>query len=161
MARARDGLGTGALDIAVPPEVWMLLGISSAALVGSPLLASNKMKKEPIIDPNDPSPKKEREGMGILSVKSDAKYASFSDLFKGEEIKNWNDVDLAKLQMFFFTIIVAIVYCIELYQMITYGDLSENLSLPTIDEGMLTLMGISNTAYLGHKGIDQTPAKPK
>ncbi len=63
--------------------------------------------------------------------------------------------------MFFFTFIVAIIYCVEVYQMVAFGDLSENISLPAIDEGMVTLMGISNTAYLGHKGIDQTPAVPK
>jgi hypothetical protein len=157
MARASDGLGTGALDIAVPPQIWMLMGINSAALVGSPLLASNKIKKKPIGTLQG----KERADMGILSVKLDAEDAAFGDLFKGDEIKNWDDVDLARLQMFFFTLIVAIIYCIEVYQMIAFSDLSENISLPAIDEGMVTLMGISNTAYLGGKAIDQTPAERK
>ncbi|WP_455210144.1 hypothetical protein [Kaarinaea lacus] len=157
MARASDGTGTSALDIAVPPQIWMLMGISSAALVGSPLLASNKVKKRPI----GTLQSRERADMGILSVKLGPEDASFGDLFKGEEIKNWDDVDLARLQMFFFTIIVAIIYCIEVYQIVAFGDLSENIALPAVDEGMVTLTGISNTAYLGSKAIDQTPAERK
>ena len=157
MNRAGGGLGTGALEITIPPNIWMLLGISSAALVGSPLMTSNKSKEVPtgILAGT------ERADMGILSVYENVQEASFTDLFKGEEIKNWNYVDVAKLQMFLFTVIVAIVYCIQLYQIIAHGDLSTKIEFPSIDEGMLTLMGISNAAYLGHKGIDQTPSKPK
>ena len=161
LIRARDGFSVDALNIEVPQQMFILIGISSAALVGSPLLASNKMKKAPTTDPDDPSPKKERENMGILSVNDNVAKACFTDLFKGEEIKNWNQVDLAKLQMFFFTLIVAIVYCVQLYQLISNDVSSGQVSLPKIDEGMLTLMGVSNTAYLGHKGIDQTPATLK
>lgn len=161
MIRARDGYAANALDIQVPVEIWILLGISSSALVGSPMMASNKMKKAPTIDPNDPSPREERENMGILSVNDNVNKASFVDLFKGEEIKNWNYVDLAKLQMFFFTFIVAIIYCVQLYQLIDQCDMLEEVILPPIDSGMLTLMGISNAAYLGHKGIDQTPSTIK
>jgi len=153
--RARD-CGVTALDVAVPAEVWMLMGISSAALVGSPLLASNKTKKVPA-DTN----LKEREEMGILSVKDNDSKASFTDLFKGVEVKNWDYVDMPRLQMFFFTSIVAIAYCVEVYKIVSTGDLSNDISLPTIDQGMVTLMGISNAAYLGGKSIDQTPAKAK
>jgi len=157
LIRARNGMGTGALNIQVPSEVWILIGINSAALVGSPLITSNKAKKAPI----GHLQKAEREGMGILSVFDNVQKASFRDLFKGEEIKNWDCVDMGKLQMLFFTFVVAVVYCIALYEMISTGDLSQDVTLPKIDQGMLTLMGISNTAYLGHKGIDQTPSQPK
>ncbi len=74
---------------------------------------------------------------------------------------NWNFIDMPRLQMFFFTIIVAIVYCVETYRIITEGDMTTSVALPSVDEGLLTLMGISNAAYLGGKAVDQTPAKIK
>ena len=132
------------------------MGINSAALVGSPLIASNKTKKTPA-----DSSLKERDKMGILSVKEHDSQASFTDLFKGDEVKSWDYIDMPRLQMFFFTIIVAIIYCVDIYRIVSEGNLAKSISLPPIDEGMVTLMGISNAAYLGGKSIDQTPAKPK
>lgn len=156
LLRARAGQGVGALDITVPAQIWALMGINSAALVGSPLIATNKTKKVAV----DAS-LKERDKMGILSVKAHDDMASFTDLFRGDEVKSWDYIDMPRLQMFFFTIIVAIVYCVDIYRLVSEGNLSKSISLPAINEGMVTLMGISNAAYLGGKSIDQTPAKSK
>lgn len=154
--RARHNEAADALNVSIPKEMWMLIGINSAALVGSPMLSSNKTKKK-AIDSN----LSERDEMGILSVKRDEHEASFTDLFRGDEVKNWNFIDMPRLQMFFFTIIVAIVYCVDIYRIITEGDMSTTVALPSIDQGLLTLMGISNAAYLGGKAVDQTPATQK
>jgi len=156
LIRARSGQGVDAMEVTVPTELWMLMGINSASLVGSPMLSSNKTKKRPIN-----TNLSEINDMGILSVKKDENDASITDLFRGDEVNNWNYVDMPRLQMFFFTIVVAIVYCVEVYQIVNGENVSSTVALPTIDEGMITLMGISNAAYLGGKAVDQTPATQK
>jgi len=80
-------------------------------------------------------------------------------MFQGDELANAQLVDVAKLQLFFFTIIVAIAYGTQLYQLIAYGDLDlPGIRLPVLQDGLLALMGVSHAGYLGAKGIDQTPA---
>jgi hypothetical protein len=60
--------------------------------------------------------------------------------------------------MLFFTVIVAIAYGTQLFQLIAYGDLSAgDAHLPALQDGLLALMGVSHAGYLGSKTVDQTP----
>jgi hypothetical protein len=61
--------------------------------------------------------------------------------------------------MFFFTVIVASVYAVQLYQLIANNVLTDDVSLPSVNQGLLALLGVSNIGYLGSKGITQTPTK--
>jgi hypothetical protein len=170
--RVKNGDVVDPLVIGVDWQVWALLGISTTSLVGTPLLNSNKKAKEPSkgVDKvsataaaaetlKEPQAEIERNRTGVMYGNPDIKDARLSDMFEGEEIANASLIDVGKLQMFFFTVIVAGVYAVQLYQLIANNDLTDDVSLPTINQGLLALLGISNAGYLGSKGITQTPTK--
>jgi hypothetical protein len=131
------------LDITVPTQVWVLMGISTTSLIGSPLLNSNKMAQ------------------GKIDTRQDLEQATVADLFRGEEKSNHDVLDLAKVQMFFFTLVLVLVYAVLL------GSLFLNITgplkaLPDIDPSMTTLLGISHAGYLANKAIPhpEAPAQP-
>jgi|SRR5687767_3219324 len=155
--------------LAVPMDwhLWALMGISAASLVGSPLLLSNKTSKkahptavrkaakETGEDENDV----EDNRQGLLYVNPDLESASFKDLFQGDEIKNTSRIDLPKLQMFFFTVVIAIGYSMDLFAKLSGPVIIEQF--PPFSEGVLALLGISHAGYLSAKGIDHTEQAPE
>lgn len=166
IARIKQGDVANPLAVQIDWQLWTLLGISTASLVGSPLVASAKKQKKPdkkaIVAagrPYDEDAKAvEASRVGVLYPNRDAKDARLTDMFEGEELANSSLVDLAKVQMFLFTIVVALSYSAELLHMIAVDDLAvDNMSLPAIHEGLLALMGISQAGYLGSKSVTQTP----
>jgi hypothetical protein len=167
LERIHSGAAAQPLAIGIDWQIWALLGISTASFVGTPLLNSNKKGEEP--DRKDELVTKaatrfqehpddvERNRQGILYGNSSVAFARFTDMFQGDELANAQLVDVAKLQLFFFTIIVAIAYGTQLFQLIAYGDLDlPGIRLPLLQDGLLALMGVSHAGYLGAKGVDQT-----
>ncbi|MEX0676950.1 MAG: hypothetical protein WD063_07735 [Pirellulales bacterium] len=123
------------LNISVPSQLWIVMGISTASLVTAPAL----LRAKPA-------------GMVVKRVEPTA--AEWSDLFKGEETGNAANVDFAKLQMFFFTFVLILGYGAA----VAASFRAEGLitSLPRVDEGMYVLLGISNTGYLASKAVTHT-----
>ena len=139
---ALSNIGRGSptpLAITVPTQVWLLLGISTTSLVGSPLLKSNKMRE------------------GKIKVREDLHEAEVADLFRGEETTNCNTLDLARVQMFFFTLVLVLAYAVLLGSLFahTTGAIA---GLPDIDPSMTTLLGISHAGYLANKAIPHPEA---
>lgn len=96
---------------------------------------------------------------GTLYANASMDQASFSDMFEGDEVGNAAYIDLAKVQMFFFTIIAGLSYIFLL--------LSETLpnltmapemvkALPVLSAGMIALLGISHAGHLAGKTTDRT-----
>jgi hypothetical protein len=172
MQRVKSGDVVDPLIIGVDWQVWVLLGISTTSLVGTPLLNNNKKAKEPRQGPDstaataraaetlkEPEAAIDKNRSGVLYGNSEIKDARLSDMFEGEEIANASFIDVGKLQMFFFTVIVASIYAVQLYRLIAENVLTDDVSLPTVNQGLLALLGVSNAGYLGSKGITQTPTK--
>ncbi|MDH4186083.1 MAG: hypothetical protein OEV08_03715 [Nitrospira sp.] len=168
IARVKAGDVANPLAVAIDWKVWTLLGISTTSLVGSPLIMGNKKRKEPAdkaktfkVAKNaygEDSAAVEANRSGILYGNKDVSEARFTDMFEGDELANAPLIDVAKVQMFFFTILVAIAYGAELLHVIMVDDLTgDNMSLPVIHEGVLALMGISHAGYLGGKSVTSTP----
>jgi hypothetical protein len=159
------------LSIGIDWQIWTLLGISTTSFVGTPLLYGNKMSEEP----KDPAKIESQTASqladvsaqqvadnrrGILYANPRINDARFTDMFQGDELVNTHLVDVAKLQLFFFTIAIAIAYGTQLYQLIAYGDLRQSdIKLPELQNGLLALMGVSHAGYLGSKSIDKTPTE--
>ena len=157
------------LSIALNPTLWELLGISTASLVGSPLIKNNK-KSEPtnmgaavrtksLLSRQGASPSGV-EAEGQIVVNNDTKDASFTDMFKGEEVGNAAFLDLGKVQMFYFTLITWFVYATALGQMFersTQPGAPKIAGFPDLDTGMVALLGISHAAYLANKAVPHTP----
>jgi hypothetical protein len=71
-------------------------------------------------------------------------------MFTGDEIGNGPFLDMGKVQLFFFTIFVALAYVMALGDLFstTTGAVDE---FPALSESILFLLGISHAGYLGYK----------
>lgn len=162
---ALGNLATGeasALEVAIPAEIWLVMGISATSLVASPLIRSDKKKK-------DPEPQEARRTLralaaqpasaasppvtnqGLVLVNGRPEDASLSDLFRGEETGNGALLDLGKVQLFFFTVLIVLVYAAALGRLFMAGGAIH--SFPALDDSTIALLGISHTAYLTNKAI--------
>jgi hypothetical protein len=94
---------------------------------------------------------------GILYKNPTASDASFADMFEGNEIGNAAHVDLSKVQMFFFTVVIAVAYVVALWDAMSTGAIyGASFAFPAVSSGMVGLLGISNAGYLAAKGVDHT-----
>lgn len=173
LIRIKSGDVADPLLIGVDWHVWALLGISTTSFVGTPLLNGTKKQEEPRPTPpqtqsviektaaafGEQQVEVDNNRQGILYGNSSIADARFTDLFEGDELSNTRFIDLGKLQLFFFTVMIAITYGVQLYQLIAHDTLTDDVSLPTLSDGLLALMGVSHAGYLGSKAIDHTPTQ--
>lgn len=164
-----------ALDIAIPEELWLAMGISTASLAGSALIQENKRGKKLKLQP----PVQDREGMqgvqlseetgtfGILIMKAKA---SLLDLITGEEVGNQGRIDISRLQNLFFTFILVGMYMGSLGTLfrnaVTLAEagakIADNFPItefPAISSTFVTLLAISHAGYLTIKAIDKQPSE--
>ncbi|MDO8674149.1 MAG: hypothetical protein Q7O66_22280 [Dehalococcoidia bacterium] len=90
---------------------------------------------------------------GQIVVNQSPDMASWSDLFRGEETRNTAGLDLAKVQMFFFTMILAIAYAVALGAVFKTANAGQITAFPPLSPAMVSLLGISNAGYLVNKSI--------
>ncbi len=149
------------LAIAIPTGLWVLMGISTTSLIGSPLVLSNKKNR----GADDDQTKRTLDLlaaqnvninnisiMGQVIVNNSPQMARWADLFSGEETGNAAQFDLGKIQLFYFTIILVLVYAVAL-AILFIGPVHVIGTFPDIDTSILTLLGISHAAYLTNKTI--------
>jgi len=150
-----------ALAISIPGDLWILMGISTTSLVGSPLLKSNKTRSTPdhaqeqrtralLVSQGVDDHKVKTEG--LIVVNAEPRDANWSDLFKGEESGNAGLLDVAKIQLFYFTVIVVIAYAAALGHMFWTNAVPFE-AFPDLSSGMIALLGISHGGYLTNKAI--------
>lgn len=145
-ALANIGRGAGSpLSVDIPSELWLAMGISTASLVAAPAALAYKER---------------RYSAELQSWPSEAD-SRFSDLFRGEEVGDRDHLDLGKVQMFLFTVVLVLAYGLAVAEMFddTTGAFT---SLPAIDDGVVTLLAISHAGYLTRKALPITvPAENK
>ena len=90
--------------------------------------------------------------MGQVIVNSSPQNARWADLFSGEETGNAAQFDLGKMQLFYFTMILVLVYAVALGILFT-GPVRVIGTFPDMDTSILALLGISHAAYLTNKAI--------
>ncbi len=139
-----------ATDVAIDPTLWALMGISTASLVGSPMLLANRKYSLQL--------KQQEQGRGLavdpIHSNPTIADAGFADMFRGEENANAARLDLAKIQMFFFTIILALAYVSQLSTM--FESVTQQITaLPAFDQGAVALLAISHSGYLASKAVDK------
>ena len=121
-----------ALAVNVPVELWALMGISTTSFLGSPVAMS--VKRDQV-------------------TSNDTRYAArWSDMFMGEELANQGQLDVAKVQLFYFTIILAVAYIGALAFMFIKSSATIN-TFPSLNDGLVTLLGISHAGYLINKTV--------
>ncbi len=128
------------LAITIPPQIWALMGISVASFIGSPIVKSAKRAD------------------GRLAENAAPEEARSTDIFKAEEVGAEHTVDLGKVQMFLFSLIVFVAYGAALGTLLVdnAGRNAVVEQFPSVSEGMLALLGLSHTGYLAAKAVPQT-----
>jgi hypothetical protein len=143
------------LAIAIPQELLWVLGITATALVGTPLIHKVKADAPPSADGPAVAAPTLPEGktmLGRLVVNTTSAGANWTDMFMGEEGPTADRIDLGKVQMFYFTVIAALVYALSVFQTLG-GSVSTVHSLPAVSGGLAALLGLSNGAYLLNKVV--------
>ncbi len=157
------------LSIAIPGSLWILMGISTTSLVGSPLIKSTKTAKAANQKETNQTSALLAKQMGVATVtgkvankgqtmvNTSLEDAQWSDMFKGEETGNAAHLDLGKVQMLYFTLILVLVYAVFLGSVFA-GAAAKIDAFPALDQGMVALLGISHAGYLTHKAIPHSQA---
>ena len=144
MAAALANIGRDAqnpLTVDIPSELWLAMGISTASLVAAPVALAYKQGKRP----------------GALESLPNERDSHWSDLFRGEEVVDSHHLDLGKVQMFLFTVVVILGYGLAVGDMFE-GGTGAFTTLPAVDEAVVTLLAISHAGYLTKKAVPATPA---
>ncbi len=157
--------GQAALAIGLPIQIWAVMGISTTSLVGSPLILNQKAGQDLTVDQQATAdrtttavatqehiPPGNVSTNGLVVTKADPCYARWVDLFKGEEAGNGAHLDMAKIQMFFFTLFLAFAYAVNLVHVLASADLGIS-EFPPFDDSMVALLGISHAGYLTSKAV--------
>jgi hypothetical protein len=142
----------------IPHQLWLLMGFSTATLVASPVLLSNSGAAEPDQNKSEEITKglalqgyqtSEQELTGALYKNKSPQDARWSDLITGEQNSNCLHLDLARLQMCFFTLVALLSYMVLLHGQLSLAAVFE--SLPELSEGLLAIVAISHGGYLVSK----------
>jgi tetratricopeptide (TPR) repeat protein len=96
---------------------------------------------------------------GLLHKNSSIADANWADLFRGEEVGNYELTDVSKVQMFFFTVVIVFTYGVAIAQLLQSGSALRHpfwVDLPSFSSTLNALLGISHGAYLSVKSVDHT-----
>ena len=150
------------LGIHVPEELWILLGISTGTLVGSNLIKTQQahpdITQEVATERLNEITRGEQTAQGELAKNVSRVQARWTDMFKSEGVANVGTLDVGKIQMFFFTLIVVLAYAAA-FARTSYipanGQESARFGFPDLHGSLVALLGISSTAYLANKAAKQ------
>lgn len=139
-AGANLARGAGnALDITVPAELWVLMGISSLSFAGSQLIKNTQITDAKI-----------EPAAGPLA-------AHVTDVVRGEKRGEEDRLDLGKIQMLLLTLVVLVAYGSAVGEVLAGGTMVT--ALPRINGGIVTLLAVSHAGYLTFKSVPGgTPA---
>jgi hypothetical protein len=152
-------LQNSTVSIYMAPELLALMAISTGSTAGAVIIKSTKAGRDPdsSVPAASPSSPPRR---GILTTSDKP---NFGDMFKGEEIVDSDYVDIAKVQMFSFTLAAIVGYTISLlnhnFMQVPAGEGMDGyvLSFPPISTALVALIGISHAGYLTVKAAPHTP----
>ncbi len=95
-----------------------------------------------------------RNKVGVIYRNESPEQASWLDIFRGDEISNYQVVQVSKIQMFFFTIAIVLSYSVLLWALMNNAEaMSQNsLNLPEFSDTLNGLLALSHAGYLVVKG---------
>lgn len=137
------------LNIAFPNEIWIALGISTLSFAGSSLIKTNKRNQSQV---------HLKTSTETAIVPYQAKEPKIRDIFYGDDEGNQDAIDLSKVQMFFFTVALIIVYIFAIGSFLTNDALiraPHAFEFPSFSTSMTVILGISHAGYLFVKAPNQ------
>jgi len=153
---------SAALNIDVPNELLALMGLSATTAVAAPMVLGMKKDAQPDEDEKKKTIDQINDGAGVETKaesvgqvvrNSHQDNARFTDIFKGEETGNAAYLDMAKVQMFFFTVVVAAAYTALILKSFPTDAFAPVAGFPPLSAGILTLLGISQAGYVTNKAV--------
>jgi len=94
-----------------------------------------------------------RNKEGLIHKNSTPEEADWIDMFRGDEVGNYQVVDVSKVQMFFLTIAIVVTYGVLLWLSLAPEILKKAaFAFPSFPESMNALLGLSHAGYLVIKG---------
>ncbi|AKQ64138.1 hypothetical protein A176_001050 [Myxococcus hansupus] len=164
LARVKAG-GQSAVGVAIPQELWIAMGIATTSLLGTPLVLGAKRARSPdekLVQNTseqlaEPTTDIDAHRQGVLYANPHLTDARMADMFQGDEVGNTAHIDLAKVQMFYFTLIAATGYFMDVAMAVMRKS---HDALPELSQGMLALLAISHGGYLLGKTGDHSNSKP-
>jgi hypothetical protein len=147
------------LDVTIPGELLLAMGISATSLVATPALLSLKADQTPAqtalvqaaLKPNPPT----GTANGKVATNASNQDASWGDLVTGDEVGNAGSPDLGKIQQLFITILL--LGCYVGYVFIDFSASAAPIqALPALDKSFVWLLGISHASYLAYKSAPHT-----
>lgn len=145
------------MNIIIPTEIWALMGISLGSAVSAGIAKGVKSVQEPsesFLNKNALT----QNHIGLLHANTDIKNAKIIDIFKGDEVSEFEYIDISKVQMFFFTLAAWMGYASTIYSY-EFSDEAGLITFPMLSTGIVTLIGVSHTGYIAIKASDKTPKK--
>jgi hypothetical protein len=143
----------------IPRKIDRLQTGYDAATLDKQKKSDERAAKKKVLDTAEAELADVTASQGLLHKNSDPSEASWADLFRGEEISNWRLVDMSKVQMLFFTVVVVAAYAAAIASMlrdITMLRTVAGLAFPSFSPTLNALLAISHGTYLSVKTIDQT-----
>lgn len=156
-------IAEGTMNILLDPEVWALMGISVASAAGSVIVKGTKAGQEPDtsrLPPSDQEAATQQPRLGMLAKNPESKKPSLAELFMGEELTDQKYVDISKVQMFLFTVVILCGYGWTLWGWdLKTAAAAGTYHFPSLSEGLVVLLGISHAGYLTVKAAPKSPTR--
>lgn len=155
------------LMIAIPREIWALLGLGAFTAVAAPAIKDSKRgpAASPVLAPGPTMAVAAKtleldQGLKALPtfdnrvmVKASSEDARWIDLIMGD-YEGAAYVDVSKLQQLAFTLVLIVIYTMGLWAVMSAaGNIHK---FPDVDGGFLALLAISHAAYLADKQVAAT-----
>ncbi|MDR6202503.1 hypothetical protein [Paraburkholderia graminis] len=159
-----------AMGWTIDSSLLALIGISTISLAGSPLILSTKKDQNPtqlevkeMKDRLKAQSEANPTNDGKVATNEFPSDARWSDMFTGEEVGNAGYADLSRIQMFFFTVLVGLIYAMMLLDMFSHFTLVKGsggplpfTGFPELDKSLVGLIAISHGGYLTVKSLPHT-----
>ena len=130
------------LSLTIPSELWLAMGVSTGSFVASPLVLKTAKRK------------------GDIATHDSIGKSTWLDLFRGEEDDNSCWVDLSRIQLFFFTFFLVLLYGVALAS--TFWKRHPVVhSLPAMNEALVVLLAVSHAGYLTKKAVPKAKPDPE
>lgn len=91
---------------------------------------------------------------GLIHFNPSPAEAKWIELFRGDEVGNYQMIDVSKIQMFFFTVGIIFSYGVLITALLNNVEAmaGNTISLPPFSDSLNTMLGLSHAGYLIVKG---------
>jgi hypothetical protein len=148
------------LDIVIPPPLLFAMGIAATSFIATPAILSMKAQQTPAqadVDTANAAPGT-LQNTGKVFGRTSPSDASWTDLFQGDEVGNFDSPDLSKIQQVAITLLLIGIYCGQIVTLFVGLPAKGPLltTLPVLGQQFVVLMGISHASYLAYKAAPHT-----